>query len=162
MVNSFVQWMMGALLAVIHPFFVSMTDIKHNAAEQSVEVSVRIFTDDLEQTIKKNCACKIDLIKPADKAKADQLIAGYVTKHLSLVADGKTLALSYVGYEIQEGSVWSYYEVKKITAVKQLQITNSLLHDYKDQQVNMIQVNANGYRKIVKLDFPNTKTAVSF
>jgi len=161
MVNSFFQWMFGVLLAAFHPFFVSMTDIKHNATEQTLEVSVRIFTDDFEQTLKKNCNCKIDVIKPADKVVVDQLIAQYVTKHLVITADGKKLALTYVGYEIQEGSVWSYYEAKQLKSVKQISIQNSLLHDYKDQQVNMIQVKANGNSKTVKLDYPNTSTSIN-
>lgn len=161
MVNSFVQWVIGAFLTLSHPFFVSMTDIKHNVTEQSVEVSVRIFTDDLETIIKKNCACKIDLMKPVDKAQADILISAYIKNHLTISADGKPLTLGYVGYELQDGSIWSYFEVKNITSVKQMNITNSLLHDYKDQQVNMIQVKANGNSKTVKLDFPTTTATIS-
>ena len=36
---------------IFHPFFVSVTEINHNAKNHSVEVSCRMFYDDLERAL---------------------------------------------------------------------------------------------------------------
>ena len=38
---------------IFHDFHVSVTDLEHNAQNQTVEVSHRIFIDDLEMALKK-------------------------------------------------------------------------------------------------------------
>ena len=53
MANTLYQWLIVAYTALIHPFFVSMTDINYNDNNKSLEISVRIFTDDLENTLRK-------------------------------------------------------------------------------------------------------------
>jgi hypothetical protein len=51
MVNILIHWTLTSLLAVLHPFFVSVIDITHNPKERSIEMSVRIFNEDLEKTL---------------------------------------------------------------------------------------------------------------
>jgi hypothetical protein len=38
MVNSMVQWLLIAFIAVMHPFYVSVIDINHNTKESSLEL----------------------------------------------------------------------------------------------------------------------------
>lgn len=49
MVAVLYKWMLITYFAAMHPFYVSVIDLHHNAKEKMVEVSIRIFTDDLEQ-----------------------------------------------------------------------------------------------------------------
>ncbi|HXL58320.1 MAG TPA: DUF6702 family protein, partial [Chitinophagaceae bacterium] len=60
MANIFLQLLMIAYVGLIHPFFVSMTDINYNSKEKELEISVRIFTDDFENTLRKYHSTKID------------------------------------------------------------------------------------------------------
>jgi hypothetical protein len=52
--------------------------------------------------------------------------------------------------------------VKNINDVQKLNITNSLLHDYNTNQVNMIHAKANDKEYSTKLDYPNTSASFSF
>ena len=74
MVNSWVQWLATTAIALIHPFFVSVIEIQHNPKEASAEISVRVFTDDLEKTLQAYSKEKIDLVKPINKVATDQLL----------------------------------------------------------------------------------------
>jgi hypothetical protein len=53
MVNILVQWLMAGILSLVHPFYISMVEINHNAKDATVEISVRIFTEDFEKTLQK-------------------------------------------------------------------------------------------------------------
>src|SRR5205085_8073126 len=137
------QCFLSAFVVLIHPFFVSMTDINYNRKEKELEISVRIFTDDLENTLRKYHSGNIDILHPADIKQMNGFVNDYIEKHLQLQVNGSPVQISFLGYEEQSESIWSYFEVKDINNVEKLSITNSLLHDYNTNQVNMIHVKAN-------------------
>lgn len=157
MLQLFIWW-----FGFFHPFYVSVTEINHNAKTQSVEVSCRMFYDDLEHALEKDYKKPLDIVKPADKALLNRLIAEYVKKHLSIKADGKPLTLSYVGYEIQEDGAWAYFEVKGVPALKKIDIHDELLNTQHEEQINMLHVTVGGQRKSTKLDNPDTEASFSF
>ncbi len=144
----------------VHPFYVSVVEIHHNKGDKALEISCRIFIDDMEAVLKQNYKTPVDL--SAAQAQNDKLIADYVPKHLSLVADGKKLALSYVGYEKDSESVFCYFEVPQVTAVKNLKLNNNLLHDLTPDQINIMHVTVGGNRKSYKLDYPKSEASFSF
>lgn len=156
MVNSLFQWLLLSIASAIHPFFVSMCDINHNAKDKTVEISVRIFSDDLESTLKKSYSTSFDIIKPVDRSSVDKMISGYISNHLVIQIDGKIHKLNYIGYEIKEASAWCYFEIENIVAIKSVSVTNSLLYDFNKNQINLIHLKMNGKEKSQKLDYPQT------
>jgi len=156
------QLILISWLHLFHPFYVSVTEINHNAKTQSLEITCRIFYDDLERTIEKQNHIHIDIVKPADKAKVNQLINDYIKKHLVIKADGKPVALAYVGYEVQEDAAWSYFEVKGISKVKKFEIHDDLLYTEHPEQINIIHVTVAGNRKSTKLDNPDSEAMMEF
>jgi hypothetical protein len=162
MANSMVQWLTMAFIALMHPFYVSVIDINHNTKEGAVEVSIRIFTPDLEQTLQKYSSTKIDIANPKDKALLDKQISNYINQKIQLKINGQPATLNYIGYEIQMESVWVYSEVPKVTSLKKLDVNCNLLYDFKDLQSNIFHVKANGKEQSYKLDFPKTTTSFDF
>jgi len=156
------KWLLTAYAGMIHPFFVSMTDINYNNKEKELEISVRIFTDDLENTLRKYHSMQIDILHPSDIKQMNGFVNDYIEKHLQLNVNGSPVQISFLGYEQQSESIWSYFEVKNINNVQKLNITNSLLHDYDTNQVNMIHAKANDKEYTIKLDYPNTLASFSF
>ncbi len=161
MTANLFSWIATCVSAMIHPFYISMTDIKHNVKNKSLEVSVRIFSDDFEKTLRKECNCKVALIKPADKPAMDKLVTSYILKHLQIKIDGNPGQLEFAGYEQEDGSTWNYFEVKNIQRIQRLELTNSILHD-NQEQVNMVRVVMNGKEKTDKLDYPKKSWTASW
>ena len=141
---------------IFHPFYVSTTEINHNAADKNLEISCRIFTDDFETTLTKAYQSKIDLFKPKDTAALDKYIFDYIKKHLVIKLDGKPVVFEYVGHEREEESVWSYLQVPNTVAPKKIEISNNILYDAFDQQINIMHVSVGGKRKSMKLNYPET------
>jgi hypothetical protein len=146
----------------IHPYYVSVVEINHNSGDKTLEISCKIFTNDFEATLERNYKTKIDLTHPADKAAIDRFVSDYIRKRLSLKVDGKPVALSYVGFESQEEAVLSFFQVDNVPGLKRLDITNSILHDFSDQQINIIHCTVAGKRQSTKLDYPNTNAGFDF
>ena len=162
MVNIMIQWVMTGLVAMLHPFYISVVEINHNPKEANVEISVRIFTEDLEKTLKKYTPGKIDLGSPADKVFIDKQVSNYIAQKLKLKLNGQPVTLHYIGYEIQKESAWCYFEVPGISTLSKLEVDCSLLYDFEKGQTNMFHVKSKGTEKNYKLDYPKTSTVFEF
>jgi hypothetical protein len=148
------QYFVAACLSIFHPFYVSVTEINHNAKTQSVEISCRMFYDDLEHVLEKQYNTRLDIVKPTNKDQLNKLINDYIHRHLIIKVDGKVLNPAYVGYEIQEDGAWAYLEVKGVTKAQKIEVHNDLLYTEHTEQINMLHVIVKGERKSTKLDNP--------
>ena len=144
-----------------HPIHVSVTEINHNAADKTLEISVRIFTDDFEKVLAKNYKTRIDLINP-DRKAMDKLVSDYIKTHLSARVDSKPVNFSYLGFEREDEVINSYLQVDNITTVNKIELVDKLMHDHFTDQTNLIHITVGGKRKSTKLDYPETKTEVNF
>lgn len=185
MVSSVYRWLKGlsllAALAVVssfstarpgsahpvsvlpHPFFVSVTEIEYNGTEKTLEISCKVFTDDMEKALVKANNTSVDIYKPKDKALLEKQISDYIRKHLQLKIDGKSLNLQYIGYEIEDQSTLSYYQVNQVAAApKKIEVDNSIFFESIEKQISIIHVIIKGQRKSTKLDYPDTHTVFEF
>ena len=140
----------------LHPFYISVVEINHNAKEKTAEVSIRIFTEDLEATLKKYGNTKVDLLHPVDKAVVDKLLNDYIQHKLQLNLEGKAVTMHYLGYEQQMESIWTYLEVKDVPTMHKVKVKCSLLYDYQDKQSNLFHIKSDGKEQNFKLDYPET------
>lgn len=162
MVNILIQWMLVGMLSVLHPFFVSVVDIQHNNKDAALEISVRVFSDDLEKTLQNFSKSKIDILKPANKAFVDKQLQAYVAGRLKITVDGKPVQFTLLGFEQQMESTWCYFEVTGVPAANKVDVDCSLLYDYEKNQVNIVHVKSKGLQKTYKLDYPQQRASFSF
>jgi len=148
--------------AVKHPFYIAVTEINLNTSDKTLEVSCKMFADDLEQIIEKNNHAQLDILADKDKSKFDSYIPAYVKSHLNLSVDGKAIDLSYIGFEKEKESAYCYFQAENISSLKKIEVHNSILHDFTADQVNIIHVTVNGKRQSTKLDYPNTNANFTF
>lgn len=162
MANILVRWLITTAI-FFHPFFVSVVQIDQNTKEKSLEVSVRIFAEDLEATLKKfGNNTKLDLQHPTDKAAVDKLVNTYLQTKLQLKVDGKPVTMHYIGFEQRLESIWVYLEVDNVTTLKKLDVNCNLLYEFEQKQSNIIHVKAAGSDKSFKLDNPKASTSFEF
>lgn len=162
MANILFQWLVTAYVGMVHPFYVSMTDINYNDNTKSLEISVRIFTDDLENTLRKYHKEKIDILHPANQEQMNSYVNDYIQQHLQMKVNDKTAALNFIGYEQQSESIWTYFEVINVDKVTKVSITNNLLHDYNTNQINMMHIKVKNQEQSNKLNYPDTFALFSF
>ncbi|MES2827365.1 MAG: DUF6702 family protein [Bacteroidota bacterium] len=149
-------------LGLFHPFYVSVTEIEQNQKTKVVQVSARIFYDDLEKAIGKRYKTNINILKPANRKQVDDLISAYVKEHLKIKVNGTDVNLKYVGYEIEEEAAWCYFETPALPAVSRFNIVNNILYEQHESQINMIHAIVNGKRQSTKLDNPANAAAFNF
>lgn len=145
-----------------HPFYVSVTEINHNRQAKSLEITCKIFADDLEDILKKNYKTTVDLNSKTQEEANNRLVSDYFSRHLSLSTDGKPVKLSYIGFEKDSESAYCYFEVSNIASLKKLDVSNSILQDLTPEQINIMHVTVNGSRKSYKLNAPHKEASFTF
>ena len=149
-------------LTAMHPFFISVVELEHNSKESTIEISARTYTDDLEKMIQKEFNVKLDLSQANQKEKANLYINQYMQKKLALQSNGVKYKMDFIGFEIQKESTWSYFEIKQVKQIKQLNIFCEILFGIDPNQINIIHVTVNGQRKSYELTAPKNSTQFIF
>lgn len=146
-----------------HPYYIGLTEITINEKPE-IQISVRLFTNDLEDALRKSSGKTIDILNPKDKAEADSLLFHYLGKRLSVSLNGKAHTLRYLGYEEEEGSIWTYMTIQasKPSAIKTLSIVNTALYDYFPSQTHIIRINRFNAVSSHKITNPESKADFRF
>ena len=148
---------------VIHPFHVGVVEINHNAAEATLEVQCKLFTDDFEAVLSKVYKRKADLIATSLHSSMDSVVQHYLKTHLSLQVNEKPVSLTYLGFEQEREAVYVYLEVEKAPSmIEKAAVGTSLLYELYDDQVNLIHFSTRNMRKSAKLEYPATSAPLVF
>lgn len=146
----------------VHPFHVSVTEINHNAAAKTLEISCKLFTDDFENVLEQNYKTKVDLINFPDKSKMDTLVKKYLFSHLSIKVNGRPVKMNYIGFENESEAAYGYIEVENVVTISKLEINNNLMYDLFTDQVNIMHVIEGGKRKSTKLNYPDKEVVFTY
>ncbi|MEP7279349.1 MAG: DUF6702 family protein [Bacteroidota bacterium] len=162
MTAIFYKWLLITILGLSHPFYVSVTEINYNAKEKILEVSCKLFLEDTEKALQKKLGMPVELTNPKDPKKAQQQVSEYVKKHLVIKADGKSVNLSFIGYEVEGASLWSYYRVNNIATVHKIEVSSNLLYELYDTQIGIVHVQVGGNKKSSRVNNPETNMSFEF
>lgn len=137
-----------------HPFYLTVTDMKYNDKNKSLEIACKMFTNDLEGALKKTTGKKVDIINPKDKKEVEKILFDYITKRLTINLNGKLKTLKFIGYEKEDDVIWTYLEIEKCEKPKQLNISTSLLYDFIKDQINLVSIEVEGNKQSSKVTNP--------
>ncbi len=132
--------LIGSLLIGIawaHPFHVSITTFKLNMKSNSVEVTMKIFANDLEKAIRTPSHPDIRIGSKNITKNLDSLIIQYLHKHVQVSIDEKERKLEWIGKELENEIIWCYLEIKNVKNFANIWVQNSIFLLEFDDQLNI-------------------------
>lgn len=139
------------LLGFRHPFHVSVCQVDHNPQTQALEITFRIFTDDLEEALAAQGAQRLFLGDARESQAVDRYLCNYLNHAVLFVVNGDTANFRYVGRETETDITWCYVEIHKIAQVKKISVTSRLLQEIFEDQINLVHIKADGKLKSLQL-----------
>ena len=134
----------AAARAPAHKFYTSLARVEYNAAEKTVEVTLRVFADDLELALKRRTGREVRLDKTKD---ADRLVQSYVRDAFEIKnRAGERKSLRWVGMELRAGVAWLYLETAMPEGLAGARLSDQLFFELFDEQVNTVSVRYPGAR----------------
>lgn len=126
-------------LVAFHPFHLSLTEIRYNPESEKLEISQKIFWDDLEISLSDFHGESIDFLNPKNKETLLKQAESYLLSKNQIWVNGKSTKLTMLGYEVEEDAAWFYIESEKTAVPSSVKISSSiLLEDFPDQK-NVVQ-----------------------
>lgn len=145
-----------------HPFYVSICQIDHNPEVKSLEITFKIFTDDLERALEAQGTGKLYLGDARESPEADRYLHNYLKNQVEIVVNGDTTAFRYVGKEVEMDVTWCYVEIAQVTEVKKIAVTNRILLEIYEEQTNLVHVKAGDRQKSMLLRKGKVTDTVEF
>lgn len=140
----------------MHPYHVSVTEITHNVKENTLEVSCKMFDEDIEEALKKINSVPVDVGSAKDSARVFKFLENYFSKHFAISLDGQKANQKFLGFERSEDEVWCYFEYDDVKSFKKVCVENTVLYDFIKEQSNMIHLITPEGRKSRKLYNPDS------
>ena len=141
-----------AFCLCVHPMHVSVTEIDFDEKDKELEITSRIFIDDLEKTLQTQLKQpELDLLNPQNGQNIDQMAGKYLGDHLRITLDGKPQTTQYLGHERDGEALIFYILVSKVKKWKTIQIFNDVITATFDDQSNLVHVTVREKVKSLRL-----------
>lgn len=146
----FTPWAAGGAAAVAaaaaaHKFHASFTTIEYNAESRSLEILLRVFSDDLENALSRKARRRIELDRTPNVA---ELVGEYVRERFKLRrTPDAALRLLWVGMEQRVDMTWVYVEAPSPTGFAGVEASATIFFElFRDQKNNVSSKDERGKR----------------
>ncbi|CAM3997937.1 DUF6702 domain-containing protein [Flavobacterium branchiophilum] len=138
----------------MHKFYVSMYQINFVPQKKQVQITCRLFIDDLNEVLYKKHHIKTLIGDTSETKEASVLLKNYLFENIKITINGTPKNMVFHLKEIEDDVLICYLKIVDIQTIKKIEIENkSFLELHPDQQ-NIIQTQINNQKKT--LLFTNT------
>lgn len=146
----------------IHKYYVSLSDIKHNTKNKSVEIITNVFMDDIEEALNKDYGIDAQISNPNEVENINSYFEKYLKQNFKISINNEEKSYNFLGKEYDGDIVYFYLEINDVSEIKTVDVTNTILIKYFSEQQNLIKVKANGKIKSLILTKKNDKGLLKF
>lgn len=130
----------------VHDFHTSLTEMRYNAKFKTFEISLRVFTDDLQKVLSITNQNKKFIVENNDKN--DPFVEAYVRKHFVVTnPKNQKLVINYIGKEKEGEATWIYLEMPVNESINGSKIQNNVLIDMFEDQTNILNIFVQNQKK---------------
>ena len=131
----------------VHKFYVSVTEVAYVESKNRIEITTRIFIDDLEKGLEKKYNKKINLATKEEIPEAKEFIKGYLNQRVQANVNNKTAEVIFLGSEVENDVLICYLKIDFSEKITTFELYNNVLTEiYADQQ-NLIHTNINNTKR---------------
>ena len=119
-----------------HRFHTTLTRIDYNSEQKLLEISIQLFTHDLESLLKKKGGKTFNL---ENNAETDKIIFEYLNENFVLTdKKGERKLLKWVGKEFDADSIRIYVESEAAENPEGCKLKNTLFFESYPEQANLV------------------------
>ena len=146
----------------MHKFYMSVTHIKYVPKQKALQITMRVFIDDLQLEINDKNNTQIELATDREPKKVDSIYANYISTHFTLEVNLRPKNITFLGKEYDDDMVVFYLEIQKIQEIHQMKLENSVLvHSFSEQE-NIVKLDINQREKTLILTKNNSNSLLNY
>lgn len=141
----------------MHKYYISFTNIEYKKENNSLQITIKLFIDDLQETINNTYNTNHELTLQNERSVVDSLIVKYSTDHFKIELNENATNYLYLGKEYDSDVVYLYFEIENIQNLYSIGIQNNMLIEFFPEQKNIVKLNINKRKKSFILTSDNDK-----
>jgi len=145
-----------------HKYYISLTKIDFIETKKTVQITMRFFIDDIENTLQSRYNTKLELATKDENKKANFYLEKYIGQKFKVNINGEEKTHKYLGKEYDNDVVFFYLEIPDIEMIDKIEIQNNMLMETFEEQENYIKLNINHIKKTFILIKANDKEMLKF
>lgn len=134
-----------------HKFYVSVTQIDYVPSKKRIEITSRIFIDDLEKGLNKRFNKKVNLTSTKELPEAEELIKSYLKEKIKISINKKPQNIEFLAREVEGDVLILYTKIAISKKINTFEIYNSFLTEVYSDQQNIVHTNINSNKKSILL-----------
>jgi len=148
--------------AGVHKFYVAVFQLEYVPQKKVVQITSRIFIDDLEAALNKKYNKRLNIGSSKELAEANDLLRQYLNDNVHIKINGQSKAIKLLGKETEDDVLICYYTVPAEAKIKTVEMKNTVLFEAFTDQQNIIHTKVNGDKKSLLLTNDNPSGIVEF
>ena len=124
----------------VHKFYVSIYQLEYKSEKKELQITSRIFLDDLVDAVEASSKKKVNLGEKNQSAEDLILFEKYQNQHFIIKVNNKLVGYKYLSSELENNVFISYFKVENLGAVKSIEVKNTALFEILPTQQNIIQI----------------------
>lgn len=146
----------------MHKYYLSNTQMEYVEKQQSIQIIINVFMDDIELAINKHYKVDLQLTTKKELSNSDIYFEKYLNEKLKFKIDEQPVSYSYLGKEYEGDLVYLYLEIANVKDPKQIEVQNTILTANFDDQKNVVQLKNGKKRTSEILTKKNDKALLKF
>jgi hypothetical protein len=148
---------------VFHKFYVGVYQINYAPEKKMLQITSRIFIDDLNNGVEKKYKIKSN-IGTGKETEADiALLKKYLSENFTIKVNGQSKPITFLSKEVESNDVLvCYSRIKDVGKIKSLEISNTILTDWNAEQQNITHVSVLGVKKSVLFTESSRKEVLKY
>jgi len=144
---------------VAHKYYLSVTSIGYSDTDSAIQITTRIFIDDLDKLLLDRYGLKGDLATQNESSEANEYIEKYFRAKFSMEINGEHVDYNFLGKIYESDIVICFLEIPKIdiNTINSISVQNEILMDIFEDQKNVVHFKVKGQKKSFVLIRENNK-----
>lgn len=148
--------------AGFHKFYVSIFQINYVPEKKTVQITARIFTDDLEKALERKIKKKIYLATTKEAPETEELLKKYIADKLHIKINNVEKGIRFLGRETEDDVVICYLTIPVTEKINTFEVYTTVLTEVYPDQQNIIHTQINGNKKSLLLTNSNPKEIIEY
>ena len=133
----------------VHKFFVALYQVNYVPQKKMLQITARIFVDDLNAAIGKKYTKKVNLGSEKETGEDLILLKKYLSEKLVIKVNGQTKSMLFLSKELEGDILICYLSVKDISKINAIETYNSMIVEGNNEQQNIMHFNVNGVKNSI-------------
>lgn len=146
----------------VHKFYMGIYQVNYASEKKMLQITSRIFVDDLNQTLEKKYNKKFFLGSDKETVESIESLKKYLAENFIIKVNGQSKTMNFLSKEVDGDVLVCYLNAKDISKINSLEIYNSILIDCFAEQQNIVHVTAFGTKKSFLFSESSTKQVLKY